>query len=224
MFSCSSSGDEVQRLVHSLTQLQQATKVLQVLEQLQQQQVSSPGRPQTQTAGWNPNSIPNGTPATASAGSSTGAFGQHPLFRPHNAACCAWQQQLEQRRAASPEGRLFLDNLLQQLQRQARLQDSSPALAYPYQDVLACVDVLFVGGIGTSRSSSSSSTGAWHAKLAVLLYYLLDGGWLGSAEPFAQVGMSQRLLYSAARGNACPRLPSQFRFAVVKGCVAAVCA
>jgi hypothetical protein len=102
---------------------------------------------------------------------------------------------------------LFLDDLLQQLQRQARLQDSSPALSYPYQDVLACVDVLFVSGSGgRSSSSSSGSKGAWHAKLAVLLYYLLDGGWLGSAEPFAQVGMSRLLLCSAARGRDDPVL------------------
>lgn len=178
------NSDEAQRLASTLTQLQQATRVLQVLEQLQQQQLSSPGRPQPH-ADWTP-SLPNGTPAASS--SSTGALGQPPLFRPRNAACAAWQQQLAQRKGASPGGRLFLDDLLQQLQRQARLPDSSPALGYPYQDVLTCVDVLFVSG-GRSSGSSGSSKEAWQAKLAVLLYYLLDGGWLGSAEPFAQVSV-----------------------------------
>lgn len=134
----------------------------------------SPGRP---TPGANWSSLPNGTPA-----SSSGGFGQQPLFRPRNAACAEWKQQIKQRRGATADGKLFLDDLLAQLHMQARLPGSSPALAYPYQDVLTCIDVLFVTG-----GSSSSGAQAWHAKLSLLLYYLLDGGWLSSAEPFAQV-------------------------------------
>jgi hypothetical protein len=160
---------EVQQLINSLKQLQQGTKVLQVLEQLQQQQLPSPGRPNQAESNWT--NISNGTPAGSFA--SGGAFGQQPLFRPHNAACSDWQQQLEQRRDASADRCLFLDELLQQLQHTARLPDTSPALAYPYQDVLTCIDTLFVSG------SSSSSQEAWHAKLSVLLYYMLDGGWRG---------------------------------------------
>jgi len=166
---------EVQQLVDTLQQLQQATKVLQVLEQLQQQQLGSPARPQA-------GRLPNGTPARGPSGasSSTSGFGRQPLFRPRNAAREAWQQQLAQRRAVAQEGHLFLDDLLLQLKQEAHLRENSPALAYPYQDVLTCIDTLFV-------SSNSSSKGAWHAKLSVLLYYLLDGGWLSSAEHFAQV-------------------------------------
>jgi hypothetical protein len=175
LFLCSA---EVQQLINSLKQLQQGTKVLQVLEQLQQQQLPSPGRPTPAGSDWT--HLSNGTATTASSS----GFGQQPLFRPHNAACSDWQRQLEQRRGASADGHLFLHELLQQLQQTARLPDSSSALAYPYQDVLTCIDVLFVSG---SSGSSSSSREAWHAKLSVLLYYLLDGGWLGSAEPFAQV-------------------------------------
>jgi hypothetical protein len=173
---------EVQQLISSLTQLQQATKVLQVLELLQQQQLSSPTRlPHS-------SSIPNGTPAgygaTASSSSSStgGHFGQQPLFRPRNTALAEWQQQLQQRRAASPGGHLFLDDILAQLQQQARLTGDSSTLTYPYQDVLTCISTLFV-----TSGSSSSSKEAWHAKLAVLLFYLLDGGWLNTAETFAQV-------------------------------------
>jgi hypothetical protein len=140
-----------------------------VLEQLQQQQqLPSPGRPK------------GSTPASSSSGGRSG-FGQQPLFKPRNAACTDWQQQLEQRRRAAPGGRLFLDDLMSAAQHAARLPDSSPALAYPYPDVLTCINTLFVS------AGSSSGSEAWHAKLSLLLYYLLDGGWLGSAEPFAQV-------------------------------------
>lgn len=177
---CFLRSAEVQQLINSLKQLQQGTKVLQVLEQLQQQQLPSPGRPTPPGSNWN--NLLNGTPAGNTSSSS--GYGQQPLFRPHNAACTDWQRQLEQRRGASADGHLFLDELLQQLQQTARLPDSSPALAYPYQDVLTCIDLLFVSG---SSGSSSSSREAWHAKLSVLLYYLLDGGWLASAEPFSQV-------------------------------------
>jgi hypothetical protein len=161
--------------LQQLQQLQQTATILQVLEQLQQQQLGSPGRP-TQTA-LQTSSTGGGS---SSSGSITG-FGQQPLFRPRNAAQDLWRQQLSQRRAGAVVGHLFLDDLLQQLQQQARLADDSPALQYPYPDVLTCVSTLFAG------SSGGSGDGVWHARLAVLLYYLLDGGWLGSAEPFAHV-------------------------------------
>lgn len=59
------------------------------------------------------------------------------------------------------------------------MSEGQRAVEYPYKDVLGCVEGLFLNG--------SSSREAWRAKLSVLLYYLLDGGWLTAAAPLSQV-------------------------------------
>jgi hypothetical protein len=94
----------------------------------------------------------------------------------------AWQAVLAGKRAAAPDQRLFLDDLADQL---LVTSDGQRQLAYPYADVLGCVQGLFMSG--------SSSAAAWRAKLALLLYFLLDGGWLASAAPFAYVSSGFRV-------------------------------
>jgi hypothetical protein len=75
--------------------------------------------------------------------------------------------------------RLFLDDLADRL---LVTSEGQRQLAYPYPDVLSCVEGLFMSG--------GSSAAATRAKLALLLYYLLDGGWLASAVPFAHVRLT----------------------------------
>jgi hypothetical protein len=100
----------------------------------------------------------------------------------------AWQAALAGKRAAAPGQRLFLDDLADQL---LVTSDGQRQLAYPYADVLGCVEGLFMSG--------SSSAAAWRAKLALLLYFLLDGGWLASAAPFARVSWGQDVCCWACR-------------------------
>lgn len=193
-------SDDMRRLLSTLQQLQHATKILQVLEQLQQQQMGSPGRPGAASATSAANGTPLGGLSFAAAAGVGGGFGQQPLLRANNASVAAWRQQIAARRSSSSSNsHLFLDDLLQQLQQAAGLRDGSAALAYPYPDVLTAIDALFASsGSGGGSSSSGGDSSVWHAKLAVLLYYLLDGGWLLSAEPFAQVG---NVLVASGRGT-----------------------
>lgn len=212
--SCSRA--EVQRLAGQLQHLQQATTVLQVLEQLQQQR--SGHDPLSTTAGA-PYTFPTDRMAAAAAGAAGSAtpvagtaasnsLGQQSLLAPNNADVPRWQLELQQRQQGSPQGRLFLDDLQQLLRAVHRhSMDADEDLAaqqvagnYPYASVLGCVQELFLGSSGNSGGSGSSgSDGGWHARLAVLLYYLLDGGWLSNVESFAQVCWQSSRVWQSVR-------------------------
>lgn len=108
-----------------------------------------------------------------------------PRTAPAYVSLPAWQEMLTQLRKDTPphrssnrQGKLFLDDLIDQL---LKASEGQRAVDYPYSDVLSSVEGLFLSG--------SSSSEAWRAKLAVLLYYLLDGGWMATAASFAQVGV-----------------------------------
>lgn len=90
--------------------------------------------------------------------------------------CCGCIFLLAGERQAAAGGRLFLDDLIDKL---LLVSGGQRPVAYPFSDVLGAVEALFMSG--------SSSKAAWRCKLALLLYYLLDGGWLNSSVPFAQV-------------------------------------
>lgn len=165
-------------LISTLQLLQQTTQVLQWLEQLQQQR---PGVPPLIARTVSSRTLSSTKPSTGTSAALkpvTAApiepFG--PRTSPAHVSLPAWQQRLSQRRQSAPAGRLFLDDLVDQL---LKLSAGQRAVDYPYSDVLSCVEALFMTG--------SSSSGAWTAKLALLLYYLLDGGWITSAATFAQV-------------------------------------
>jgi hypothetical protein len=111
----------------------------------------------------------------------------------------AWQSALAGKRAAAPDQRLFLDDLADQL---LVASDGQRQLAYPYADVLGCVEGLFMSG--------SSSAAAWRAKLALLLYFLLDGGWLAGAAPFAHVSCRQAVNASTQLNSVCSTINHMF--------------
>lgn len=164
-------------LISTLQLLQQTTQVLQWLEQLQQQR---PGMPPLIARTVSSRTLSSGLTGIPALNSLTAGpvepFG--PRTAPAYVSVPAWQQMLTQRRQGTPAGRLFLDDLADQLMK---VSAGQRLVSYPYADVLSCVEGLFMSG--------SSSCEAWRAKLALLLYYLLDGGWLTSAAPFAQVGL-----------------------------------
>jgi hypothetical protein len=172
---CSSSA---LHLTHTLQLLHQTTQVLQWLEQLQQQNPGSTTVPLITRSSSSRTLMVAAAVGTAPAAAAAAA--------PNYKSSADWKQALDGRRMNLPGQRLFLQDLIDQLLLATGLTSPAAAAAggisYPFPDVLTAVQVLF------STSCSNSSAPAYHTRLAVLLYYLLDGGWLSSATPFAQVG------------------------------------
>lgn len=84
----------------------------------------------------------------------------------------AWQHHLQRHRQHMPGKRLFLDDLLDEVM----LQGGVKGAGYPFQHALDAVAVLF--------SQGAADQPAWHSKLGLLLYYLLDAGYMSSTESF----------------------------------------
>ncbi|WIA22287.1 hypothetical protein OEZ85_004606 [Tetradesmus obliquus] len=160
---CSTSSRSAQELLSTLQLLQQTTQVLGWLEQQQQQR---PGQPSLISRSASSSGF------LQAGGSQLAGLSCKPC--PAHDSLPAWQASLAGKRSAAPRQRLFLDDLADQL---LVTSEGQRQLAYPYPDVVGCVEGLFMsGGCGAA---------AWRAKLALLLYYLLDGGWLASAVAFA---------------------------------------
>jgi len=104
-----------------------------------------------------------------------------------------WQRAVAGRRAAQAGGHMFLDDLLDALQRHepplrppspqkgAATRTSAAAAAaagagYPWASPAAAVEALF-GGDGSGGDAAAARC----ARLALLFYFLKDGGWVGSS-------------------------------------------
>jgi hypothetical protein len=123
---------------------------------------------------------------------------------PGHPSRAAWARAVGARRAAAPGGRLFLDDLLEaaapaggceaptaaggasptvRSPRSGRARvgggsGSGGAAGYPWASPAAAVEALY--GPGIDGAAAGAGDAARRARLALLLYFLVDGGWAGS--------------------------------------------